>query len=99
MLTLFPYFPIVTDNLSATLPDSSQVHFHTQTPMLTHFHTRIHTIHTHTPTFLDMFHTLLFWFSFATLPTLLSGLSEFFQSSLSTIDTYRHLHRYWYWLL
>lgn len=41
-------FPIVTDNLSATLPDSSQVHFHTQTPMLTHFHTRIHTIHTHT---------------------------------------------------
>lgn len=78
-------FPIVTDNLSATLPDSSQVHFHTQTPMLTHFHTRIHT---HKPTFLDKFHTLLFWFSFATLPTLLSGLKWIF--SIITID-YRYL--------
>lgn len=86
---------IVVDSLSATLPASKQA------PLIfNHLHTCIHTIHTHTHrpswTCFTRFsfgfllqHCLLYWVA----------LSKFVQSPLPTIDTYRHLHRYWYWLL
>lgn len=88
---------IVIDSLSAILPASRQA------PLIfNHLHTCIHTIHTHTHTHrpswtcftrfcfgIFLQHCLLYWVA----------LSKFVQSPLPTIDTYRHLHHYWYWLL
>lgn len=64
-----------------------------------HSHLYSHLFTRHTPTFLDMSHTLLFRFILQLCLLYWVALCEFVQSPLSTIDTYRHLHRNYYWLL
>lgn len=88
---------IVIDSLSATLPASRQTPLTYIQPSSHMYSHHTHT-HKHRPSWtcftrfcFDIFlqHCLLYWVA----------LSKFVQSPLPTIDTYRHLHRYWYWLL